>query len=55
MRSDLLPFAYIALSSYFSLLLALLFEVKSLDPFVAFFRKGILLISMMVFFNLRVM
>lgn len=38
-KNDLLPFAYVALSSYFSLLLVLLFLVKNLSPFVAFLQE----------------
>lgn len=39
MKSVLLPFAYIALSSYFILLLVLLFVVKCLNPFAAFLQE----------------
>lgn len=39
MKSPLIPFAYVALSSYFSLLPVLLFEVKNLSPFVTFLRE----------------
>lgn len=39
MKSDFLPFAYITLCSHFSLLLVLLFVVKSLHPFVAFLQE----------------
>lgn len=56
MKSDLVPFAYVALSSYFSLLFVLLFEVKNLSPFVTFLQeRNRDNFNDSIFFNIKIM
>lgn len=56
MKSGLVPFACVALSRYFSLLLALLFRVRSLSPFVVFLQEGNRdNFNDSIFFNLKIM